>query len=161
MTFSKNTYLLFVAFLFLSYSGKAQVEIKVEDVKLTKKSETFEYPPPPTGLKVSAYLIYEDSTRSTFDVLNDTTVVLWNTIIGGGDAEKPSRRTQVTLFGNLDSLKVTIYNGKKRVVNQKLSNFGGFYDFIIDNTGCGEVKVLVTKFNKIVYQGRIPFHCGE
>jgi hypothetical protein len=74
------------------------VKIKVADVKLTEvKHDSIKeppVPPAPTGLNVSAYLIYKDSTSSTFDVLNDKTIALWNTIIGAGDAGKPSERTK-------------------------------------------------------------------
>jgi len=47
------------------------------------------------------------------------------------------------------------------VENQKLPNFSGDYEFIINGTGCEEVKVIVTKLAKTVYQGKIPFKCGE
>ena len=119
MTATKYLYFLFFGLLLLSCNGTTQV--KVQDVKLTEvKNENSKeplIPPAPTGLKVSAYLIYKDSTTSTFDVLNDKTKALWNTIIGAGDAEKPSERTKLILSGKLDSLKVTIYNGKKKVEN--------------------------------------------
>jgi hypothetical protein len=65
------------------------------------------------------------------------------------------------LTGRLESLKVTIYNGKRKVENQKLPNFSGDYEFIINDTGCEGVKVIVTKLDKTVYQGKIPFKCGE
>lgn len=163
MTASKSIYILFVGLLFFSCNGTTQV--KVEDVKLTevKDNKTKEppIPPAPTGLKVSAYLIYKDSTTSTFDVLNDKTIALWNTIIGAGDAEKPSERTKIVLTGKLDNLKVTIYNGKRKVESKLLPNFSGDFEFIINNTGCEEVKVTVTKLDKQVYKGTIPFRCGE
>lgn len=163
MTASKSIYILFVGLLFFSCNGTTQV--KVEDVKLTevKDNKTKEPPIPraPTGLKVSAYLIYKDSTTSTFDVLNDKTIALWNTIIGAGDAEKPSERTKIVLTGKLDNLKVTIYNGKRKVESKLLPNFSGDFEFIINNTGCEEVKVTVTKLDKQVYKGTIPFRCGE
>jgi hypothetical protein len=40
-------------------------------------------------LKVSAYLIFDDRTISSFDVLNDKTIALWNTIIGAGMLRNP------------------------------------------------------------------------
>ena len=163
MTASKNIFIFFIGLIFFSCNGTTQV--KVQDIKLTEvKSDTTKdppIPPAPTGLKVSAYLIYKDSTTSTFDVLNDKTIALWNTIIGAGDAGQPSERTKIKLTGKLDSLKVTIYNGKRKVENQKLPNFSGDFEFIINNTGCEEVKVIVTKLDKKVYQGTIPFRCGE
>jgi len=163
MTASKYIIAILVGQLLLSCNGTTQV--KVEDVKLAEvKSDTTKDPPiptAPTGLKVSAFLIYKDSTTSTFDILNIKTKALWNTIIGAGDAEKPSERTKIVLTGKLDSLKVTIYNGKRKVENKKLPNFSGDFEFIINDTGCEEVKVIVTKLDKVVYKGTIPFKCGE
>jgi hypothetical protein len=163
MTASKTIYILIVGLLFFGCNGTTQV--KVKDVKLTEvkddKTKDPPIPPAPTGLKVSAYLIYKDSTTSTFDILNDKTIALWNTIIGAGDAGQPSEQTKIKLTGKLDNLKVTIYNGKRKVENQKLPNFSGNYEFIINDTGCDEVKVVVTKFDKEVYKGTISFRCGE
>jgi hypothetical protein len=163
MTASKTLYIFIVGLLFFSCNGTTQ--IKVEDVKLTEVKDDKTKDPPipqaPTGLKVSAFLIYKDSTTSTFDVLNDKTIALWNTIIGAGDAEKPSERTKIVLTGKLDNLKVTIYNGKRKVESKQLPNFSGDFEFIINNTGCEEVKVTVTKFDKQIYKGTIPFRCGE
>jgi hypothetical protein len=161
MTASKYIIAILVGQLLFSCNGTTQV--KVEDVKLTevKNEPEVPLPPVPTGLKVSAYLIFKDSTISTFDVLNDKTIALWNTIIGAGDALKPSEKTRVRLTGKLDGLKVTIYNGKRRIINQKLPDFSGDYEFVINDTGCEEVKVIVTKLDKVVYQDKIPFRCGE
>ena len=161
MTASKYIIAILVGQLLFSCNGTTQV--KVEDVKLTevKNEPEVPLPPVPTGLKVSAYLIFKDSTLSTFDVLNDKTIALWNTIIGAGDALKPSEKTRVRLTGKLDGLRVTIYNGKRKVINQKLPDFSGDYEFVINDTGCEEVKVVVTKLDKVVYQDKIPFRCGE
>ena len=92
MTASKYIITILVGQLLFSCNGTTQV--KVEDLKLTevKKQPEVPLPPIPTGLKVSAYLIFKDSTISTFDVLNDKTIPLWNTIIGAGDALKPSEK---------------------------------------------------------------------
>jgi len=161
MKASKYTIAILVGTLLFSCNGTEQV--KVQDVKLTevRKEAEVPLPPAPTGLKVSAYLIFKDSTISTFDVLNDKTISLWNTIIGAGDALKPSEKTRIRLTGQLDGLKVTIYNGKRKIINQKLPDFSGDFEFVINDTGCDEVKVVVTKLNKVVYQDKIPFMCGE
>ncbi|MES2430245.1 MAG: hypothetical protein V4556_04855 [Bacteroidota bacterium] len=154
-----------IAFLVghLLFSCNETTQVKVEEVKLTEVKKEIEVPlpPAPEGLKVSAYLIFKDSAISTFDVLNDKTIALWNTIIGSGDALKPSEKTRVRLTGKLDGLKVTIYNGNLKVINQRLPNFSGDYEFVINDTGCEEVKVIVTKLDKVVYQDKIPFRCGE
>jgi hypothetical protein len=160
MAVFKILYILLNGLLLFSCNGTAQV--KVKDIKLTEvKNDNIKDPPPPTGLKVAAYLIYKDSTTSTFDVLNDKTIVLWNTVIGAGDAGKPSERTKIILTGKLDGLKVKINNGKRKVENYKLPNFSGEYELAISNTGCEEVKLIVTKLNEVIYQGKVPFKCGE
>ncbi len=160
-----SKYLNFLFFGLLLFNCNGTTQVKIQDVELTEvKNDSIKEPPMPSlppGLKVSAYLIYKDNTTSTFDILNDKRIALWNTIIGAGDAEKPSERTKIVLTGKPDSLKLTIYNGKKKVENQKLPNFSGDYEFIINDTGCEEVKVIVTKLDKVVYQGKIPFKCGE
>ena len=147
----------------LIFSCNTATEVKVKDAKLipARQEDQVPLPMPPTDLKVSAYLIFDDGSISSFDVLNDKTIVLWNTIIGAGDALKASNKTKVRVTGKLDSLRVTIINGKKKVINQKLPNFSGDFEFIINNTGCEIVKVFVTK-NKInIFTNTIPFHCGE
>jgi hypothetical protein len=138
-------------------------KVKVENVQLSKIKDTnhVPIPPAPTGLKVRAYLIYDDSTSSTFDVLNDKTKALWNVIIAGGDAIKPSNSTRIILTGKLDSLRTKIFNGKKKVIDQMLPNFSGDFEFIIKKTGCELVKVVVIKKEKTVFQDTIPFNCGE
>ena len=157
----KNLFIILFGTLLFSCSGKKQV--KVEDVKLKEVKKEIKAPllPTPTELKVSAYLIFTDSTFSTFDVLNDKTITLWNTIIGEGDALKPSNKTEIKLTGTFDGIKVIVYNGKQKVINQNLSNVTGSWEFVIHDTGCKKVKVVVTKLDKVVYQGTIPFTCGE
>lgn len=146
--------------LFLSCNDNTQV--KVENVTLTRfKNDTIKEPPIPTELKVSAYLIFDDKSTSTFDILNDKTIALWNTIIGGGDALKPSSKTKIVFSGKLDGLKVKIYNGKKKIVNQKLPNFIGDFVFAINDTGCEDVRIVLNKIDKVVYDNKIEFKCGE
>ena len=163
MTYLKHLYLVSIGLLLFSCNGTTQVTIK--DIKLTEvKNDSIKeppIPPAPTRLKVAGYLVYKDSTISSFDVLNDKTIALWNTIIGGGDAEKPSEKTKIVVTGKLDGLSITIYNDKRKVVHQKLPNFSGDFEFIINETGCYDVKVIVTKLNKVIYQNKIPYRCGE
>ena len=98
MTATKYLYFLFFGLLLLNCKGTTQV--KVQDVKLTEvKNENSKeplIPHAPTGLKVSAYLIYKDSTTSTFDVLNDKTKAL--AIVSIFETSKP--------FGEYDACVV-------------------------------------------------------
>lgn len=112
-------------------------------------------------LKVSAYLIYDDGTLSTFDVLNDKSIALWNVIGGEGDALKPSSSTKVSLDGNLDSLSVKIKNGRKLVIDTIVMHFEKHLEYVVRKTGCAEVNVNVTRNKKLVLNDTIPFRCGE
>jgi hypothetical protein len=152
---------LIIGLLILGCNSKPK--IKVEKVTLTSVDTISKVPspPPPTGLKVSGYLVYDDGSISSFDALNDKTKALWNTIIGAGDAEKPSTSTKIRLSGQLDSLRVKILNGKKKAVDQMLPKFRGDYEFTIKNTGCQIVKIYVTKRGRAVFADSIEFHCGE
>ena len=138
-------------------------EVKIEKVGLEQVDTISEVPIPniPDELKVSAYLIYEDGSLSSFDLLDDNEEVLWNTIAGGGDAGKPSDNCKIRLTGKLDDLHVRISNGNKIVNDQRLPNFTGDFEFIIKNTGCDVVKVMISKDQKKIFEREIPFHCGE
>lgn len=114
-----------------------------------------------TGLKISAHLIYDDGTISTFDVLNDKTIALWNVIAGGGDALKPSNSTKVNLNGNIDSINIKIKNGSKLIIDTAIIHLNGDAEYVIKNTGCSEVYINITKSKKVIYNDTIPFHCGE
>ena len=152
---------LIIGLFFLGCTCKTKV--KIEKVQLTSVDTNYSVPipPAPTGLKVSAYLIYDDGSVSSFDALNDKTKALWNVIIGAGDAERPTMSTKIKLTGQLDGLRIKIINGKKKVVDQNLPNFSGNHEFIIKNTGCEIVRVYVTKKEKMVFKNDIDFHCGE
>ena len=152
---------LIIGLLFLGCNSKT--EMKVQKVQLTPVDKNYDVPipPAPPSLKVSAYLIYDDGSVSSFDALNDKTKALWNVIIGAGDAEKSSTSTKIKLTGQLDGLRIKIINGKKKVVDQNLPNFSGDHEFIIKNTGCEVVKIYVTKKDKLVFKNDIDFHCGE
>jgi hypothetical protein len=113
------------------------------------------------GFKVSARLLYDDGTLSTFDILNNKTVALWNVVAGGGDALKPSNSTKVVLSGNLDSLVIKIRNGHEMVIDTTIMQPGKDMEYIIKNTGCAEVYITIVKNQKLVYNDTIPFHCGE
>jgi hypothetical protein len=164
MTGSEISYKILIGLLLFALQSKSQIAIKIDSITLTDVKVGSKHVPPalPTELKVSAYLIFDDKSVSSFDVLNNKTIALWNTVVaGGGDVLKPSHQTKVVLSGRLDSLRVKILNGKRKVVDQVQQNFVGESEFIINNTGCEEVKVIVTKKDKIIYQNKIPFKCGE
>ena len=152
---------LLIALLLLGCDSNTVVKVKDVKINPVDTIQNVPIPPVPSDLKVSAYLIYDDGSISSFDVLNDRTKALWNTIIGAGDAEKPSTSTKLKLTGQLDSLRILIVNGEEKVIDQKLPNFNGDHEFIIKNTGCEIVEIHVTKKGKTVFKGDIPFHCGE
>jgi hypothetical protein len=115
MTVSKNRHIPFIALLFFSCKCTTQVK-NIELIHTNSNNiKDSSIPSVPIELKVSAYLIYKDSTTSFFDILNDKTIIFWNTIIGAGDAEKPSERIKIVLMGKLDSLEVITYNGKIKI----------------------------------------------
>lgn len=158
----RNIFWLLIISLTLFFKCKSKSEAKQNDSKNTDTiTNVVKSSRPQSALKVSAYLIYDDGTFSTFDVLNDKTIALWNTIIGSGDALKPSNSTKVNLSGNLDSLSIKIKNGNKLVVDTIILHSNKDVKYIIKNTGCDEVYVNVTKNKKVVYNDTIPFHCGE
>jgi hypothetical protein len=157
----KNLSHLLIVLLLLGCKSKTVVNVKNVKITPVDTNQNVPIPPAPTGVKVSAYLIYDNGSISTFDVLNDKTKALWNTIIGAGDAEKPSTSTKIKVSGQVDSLRIIIINGKKKVIDQNLLNSVGDNEFIIENTGCEIVDVQVTKRNKTFFKGEIEFHCGE
>lgn len=158
----RNIFLLLIVSLTLFFKCKNKSEAKQNESKevdtipnvVTSSQQQ-------SALKVSAYLIYDDGTVSDFDVLNDKSIALWNTVIGSGDALKPSNSTRVNLTGNLDSLNIKIINGHKLVVDTIILHSDRDVNYIIENTGCDEVDVKVIKSKKDVYNDTIPFHCGE
>jgi hypothetical protein len=116
---------------------------------------------PRAYLKVSAHLIYNDGTLSTFDVLNDKSIVLWNVIAGEGDALKPSSSTKINLDGTIDSLNIRIKNGHKLEIDTIIIHVEKPLEYIINKTGCVEINVNVTRNKKLIYNDTIPFRCGE
>jgi hypothetical protein len=116
---------------------------------------------PATPISASAYLIYKDGSLSTFNVLNDSTKALWNTIIGAGDAEKPSEKTRLVLRGNAGLIHCRVKNGSKIIIDQKGLQLQDSLVFTLNNTGCDIITVEVKGATNAVYKGRIEFHCGE
>lgn len=120
------------------------------------KPQTLKY-----DLQVSAHLRYEDGTFSSFDVLNDKNIALWNTIIGEGDALKPSNSTKISITGNLDGLAIKIKNGGRLVLDTTVVHSSKDIEYIIKNTGCAVVYVNLVRNKKLLYYDSIQFHCGE
>ena len=114
-----------------------------------------------SDLRVSAYLIYNDGTLSTFDVLNDKAIALWNVVAGGGDAVKPSDSTKVKVSGSIDSLEIKIKGGRELLIDSIIMHADRDVDYVIENTGCTEIYVTISKSRRILYNDTIPFHCGE
>ncbi len=142
--------------------------MKLEEV--VDEESLHEPPPPPPVLKASAYLLYKDNTASEFDVLNDKSKALWNTIIGGGDAGKPSGKIKLVLTGAFDSIHLMVKNGKKsllrkitdlQVLDKKNLVLAGDMEFVINNTGCEDVSVTILRNTKIVLKDTIGMRCGE
>lgn len=113
------------------------------------------------GVKVSAYLIYDDGTLSDFDVLNNDTVMLWNAVAGGGDVMKPSHSTKFIVTGEIDSLDIKVKRGGTLDVKNEVRKTSNKLEFVIKRTGCALVTINVTKSNRLILNDTINFHCGE
>ena len=158
--------LIIISFTFIcGCRHKPKIVAKTQDVTLVDLKEEPEDspipPPPPPALFVSAYLIYDDGSLSDFDILNDKTKALWNVIAGGGDAAKPSEKIKLVLHGLYDSINLKVKNGKRLVLNKPNISFNDKLEYIINNTGCEEVYVTITKNKTMLTNDTIPFRCGE
>jgi len=156
-------YLLIVFLLIImSFKTSSQTLSKIDSITISDVKMLPSKPLPLNTfqIKIAAYLVYDDSTVSSFDILNDRTITLWN-VIAGGDSSKSSHKTKVILSGRQDSTRITIFNGKNKIIDKLRSKFTGDTELIINNTGCEEVKILVSKNREIQYQKSIHFHCGE
>ena len=160
-----RTLIIIVLSIAYGYGCKNKPKTKVSEVKLVSIEQVDNNnpvsPPLPSVLKVSAYLIYNDGSISDFDVLNDKSKAFWNTIIGAGDAEKPSEKVKLVLWGAYDSINIKVKNGKKSALNKKNITLNGKLEFVIQNTGCDEVIVTITKNKATIFHNSIPFRCGE
>lgn len=110
---------------------------------------------------VSAYLIYNDGTLSSFDVLNNDTVMLWNAVAGGGDVLKPSHSTKFIVAGKIDSLDIKVKVGDELRFEKELRDTGNKFEFVVKGTGCALVSLNITKTNRLILNDTIDFHCGE
>jgi len=121
--------ILVVLCTFCYFGCKHKPDVKISEVKLVsieqEKEEQPLPPPPPQAIAASAYLVYDDGSLSEFDVLHDKTKALWNTIIGAGDAEKPSKKVKLIFHGAYDSISVKVKNGKRLALDKKNLSFNG------------------------------------
>lgn len=166
---SKNFYITLLAALFIvACNPKTETEVKL--VTLEQIDTAPEPPPPPppslpsvssSDVSVKAHLIYNDGSISSFDVLNDKSIALWNTTIGAGDAEKPSDKLSIVVSGKPGNLHLNIRKGDKPVVNKDIKLSKSPHKFIIEDTGCETVEVEVLKNDKVIFYNIVPFMCGE
>ena len=160
--FMKTNYFAIVTltgFLTLACHEKSK-KIVISDVSIENVKEE-EVPEPPPDLQVSAFLVFDDQTVSSFDILNDKSIALWNTIGGGGDALKPSHSIKVILKGKEKNVTIKVINGEKIAINKTLATLNNSTEFIVKNTGCEKVKVIISNDTKSIYESLIPFKCGE
>jgi hypothetical protein len=130
-----------------------------------------------------AHLYYQDSGEiDSTDLLDGKDHALWNTVIGEGEARKPSSAilVLVDLKGPLfeeqgGSLSVKAAEDKKILLNQTLrlalwSDRGRkmVVPFLVYNTGCHHLEITATLVglpDASVQNGAmrkaIPFKCGE
>lgn len=101
-------------------------------------------------LYVSAHLIYDDGSLSSFDVLHDNRGALWNVIIGEGAAEKPSRQTEIAFEGRADSFRIRIRKGRTLALDTNVIQLKKPLKYTLHDTGCDEVFIYVLKNKKVI-----------
>jgi hypothetical protein len=133
---------------------------------------------------VKAFLIYEENGQMSKNIFEGE-FVLWNAIIGEGDAEGHSSSTMVQVVVSTDGKSnktnpvlqfSAVSTDKKRVnYNKTIEYFfpteGAskvFVPFLLHDTGCQQISMTMKLVEKskptIVYQTLkkdIPFNCGE
>jgi hypothetical protein len=133
---------------------------------------------------VKAFLIYEENGQMSKNIFEGE-FVLWNAIIGEGDAEGHSSSTMVQVVVSTDGKSnktnpvlqfSAVSIDKKRVnYNKTIEYFfpteGAskvFVPFLLHDTGCQKISMTMKLVEKskptIVYQTLkkdIPFNCGE
>jgi hypothetical protein len=114
----------------------------------------------PVDLKVSAYLVYDDSTLSSFNIINNHSISLWNTVAGEGSAKKASTKTMIFLEGHCSNVPIKVTNGNKEVYNKTLS-INGMAEIIIENTGCRRLTINVAPPSGKPESYDIDYECGE
>jgi hypothetical protein len=133
----------------------------------------------PTVTAVRAQLYFEETGTFSRDILVPPAFVLWNTIIGEGDAGRASHSTLVTaeVSGNhvaVGAVRVTITasgsNGRTLARHETTvdlyDNKVRFYaPLFLVNTGCDKITITARLSGRGVSTTpavrMIPFHCGE
>lgn len=135
--------------------------------------------PPYKITAVKAMLFYNERGTFSRDILADPPFALWNTTIGEGDAESPSRSTlvlvEVTGKPNENEppparkVEFTATAGGKVLVKRtydiSLGERGKFYaPFWIYEAGCEHIKVTARVLGQTqapAVSKTLPFECGE
>ncbi|MGB8958666.1 MAG: hypothetical protein WCC00_06595 [Candidatus Aminicenantales bacterium] len=132
---------------------------------------------------VHAHLYYHATGKiNPNDLLDGKPHVLWNAIIGEGEAREPSAAIMVLVdlvgpgFTQCEGrLRLTATDNQKTLLDQTLElslwlNEGGkvILPFLVCGTGCEEVKITATledlpasKVDTETLTKTIPFKCGE
>lgn len=132
---------------------------------------------------IKAFLFHHETGKfGKLDVINDKSVILWNTIIGEGSAHMPSKMTLVLVevigpkfIDAPGKLLVVATDGEKTLATQTFELSKLFsenstsvsFPILVYNTGCSTIKVSATiqglpkvlKPPTLVKE--IPFSCGE
>jgi hypothetical protein len=131
----------------------------------------------PIAAKSIEVRLFLADTGQFSEPINETSV-LWNTIIGEGDATRPSTSTLVKVlvsgprggFDKNSSVSLTVAKPKSRekpiTMKKALGVFNAegkqYVAFWLPNTGCEELRISarVGLVGKSVHQ-EVPFECGE
>lgn len=113
------------------------------------------------ALKVSAFLIYDDGTESSFDILNGKDIVLYNVVAGGGSARKPAHQLKLVFTGNLDGLYAQIEEYGSKQFSEKFPAKSRVHEILMKDIGCNSIYLVVRDENTNIYDNSIPFGCGE
>jgi hypothetical protein len=105
--------------------------------------------------------VYEDGELSSFDILNDDNVTLWNTAIGEGSAGRSSTESRVIIYGNEKEMDIVIKQNGEVSIEKKDIEIAGELEITVPETGCSSVEIILSRTNETLYQGYINFECGE
>lgn len=136
-------------------------------------------PPPYKITALKAMLFYDEKGTFSDDIIAETNLSLWNTIIGEGSAGSPSNSTlvlvEVSGQYNPDAAapnrKVELTaTASKKIILKRLSDIGigksGKYyaAFWLYDTGCEPIRLstrIVGQSQPSTMTKTIPFKCGE